>query len=263
MSSEAVYFRTIPLILVGLVLPGFLDEYNDVTQAYGTMAGQAMAAAAWLALGPASLVWRLPVSISWPLLSYFVSREFIRQGEFAGEHDLGLFLIVLWIATFLLVGWLQWATGWRLRFAASTAPAEQRLDWQFTTRELLVITAVVAGLLGVGRQVLPEFLRTTWLSGTWGYWTFWLVSQLSFGVPLLCVALRPQSRWKVIAVGLLLASLVALIVDRYCGNWFPFWHLGHVAFPPTIVSVIWVTLFGIAIRTSGYQLVRCNEGGKN
>jgi hypothetical protein len=257
MLSDAIYLRVVPLMLIGLVLPGFLRDYHEHSLACGLLVGQTMAAAAWLVLGPMLLHWRLLIAVIWPAVCYLVADEHIFQGEFVGSNDLAVFLAALWMTTFALLALAMSVSGWRLHRGDQPILNRPRTAWQFRVRELLTITAAVAVVLAAGRVVLPEFLRTTWMLRSWSYWTCWLIAAVLLGLPLFCAALRLQSRWSNLLLELVLACFGGVLLEFLRESLLPNWPPLKPQLGPTIaVGLLWITLFGVAIRSSDYQLGR-------
>jgi hypothetical protein len=260
MRSEAIYWRVVPFLLSGLVLPGFLQAYHDSTIACGTLVGQTMAAAGWLALGPMAFHWRLPLAVIWPVLLYLAEEEFIHQGEFVGSYDLAIFLTVLWLLSFGLFWSVLRVRGWRLQESESQEPSSQRPAWQFRVIELLAITGVVAVVLAVGRIVVPEFLRSTGMPTTWRYWAPLLATSVPLGVTLLLGALDKRSHWLTIGGSLVVAAVGVFVVDHVRERCLPLWMTINPDVGPTItVGLVWITLFGVAIRSSGFRLHRGSQ----
>lgn len=260
MRSEAIYWRVVPFLLSGLVLPGFLQEYHNSSIACGTLVGHTMAAAAWLILGPMAFHWRLPVAVIWPVLLYVAEEQYIYQGDFVGSYDLATFLTVLWLLSFSLFWLVLRATGWRLRNGDMQEPVQQLPVWQFRIVELLVITAVVAVILAVGRIVVPSFVQTTGMPTTWRYWVPWLITAVPLGVTLFIGALDKKPSVLNILIPFVVAAIGVFLADEVRDRCLPLWMTIKPDIAPTItIGLSWITLFGVAIRSSGFQLRKATE----
>jgi hypothetical protein len=260
MRSEPIYWRVVPFLLSGLVLPGLLQEYHNSSIACGTLVGHTMAAAAWLILGPMAFHWRLPVAVIWPVLLYVAEEQFIYQGDAVGTYDLAIFLTLLWLVSVASIGLVLHATGWRLHNRDMQEPMQQRPVWQFRIVELLVITAVVAVVLAVGRIVVPGFVQTTGMPMSWRYWGPWLITAVPLGVTLFIGALDKKPSVLKILIPFVVAVIGVFLADEVRDRCLPLWMTINPDIAPTItVGLLWITLFGVAIRSSGYQLRKASE----
>lgn len=260
MRTNAIYWRLLPFLLSGLLLPGFMRGYHDSTVSCGTLAGHTMAAAAWLAVGPMALHWRLLVAVVWPVLLYLAVEEYIYQGYSVGNYDLAVFLMALWLVSLGVIRLALHLTGSRPQSEAPQETAPRRFAWQFRLLELLIITGVVAILLGIGRNVVPEFLQTNHMARLWNYWVPWLITTVPFGVLLLFTALDKTSRVITIAVSPLIAIAGVFILDFVFERYSPLWiSIKPDRAPTIIVGLLWIMLFGVTLRTSGYQLERTRQ----
>ena len=162
--------ETAPLLAAGLVAGGislvalllYLQPLNEISigVVLGTLFGQASLAAAWTALGPFRLIMRLPMSAAWiaamVLLVAVGESHMPLQGLLiVGGAFTGQWLLVqmpLW--TLVRIYGLRIAHGGDLK-------ASPAADQQFGIGQLMILTGIVAVVLGAGRLLLGGF---TWES---------------------------------------------------------------------------------------------------
>ena len=253
--QHQIYWRIIPLIIAGVLLPSFAQGHRDVSIAQGTLIGHVIASAAWLALGPLPFVWRLPGSILWPATIYFTAAEYLDHNPHVAAYDFEFLLAALWVSTVGALWMLQRVTGWRLRLPGSEMGTRPPRSWQYDIRGLLIITAIIAGVLGTTRVVFGRFLLTTTLLSSWKLWLAQYLTALTICLAILAAALRPNPRWPWIVIGILLVPLIAAGLDAL---FFEFVVLGYTnSLRPShvlTISAIWVALFAATVRSCGYQL---------
>jgi hypothetical protein len=134
----------------------------------GTFFGHPTLAAAWAAFGPGRLAWRVPLSLIWiALLAICLSINISMHG---GPEDapllLGLGALGQWLLLQIPLFALAVGFGMQIRHVDESAGAFDPRQWQFGTRQLVIVTAVVAVLLGIVRLTLsnlsPEiFIRAS------------------------------------------------------------------------------------------------------
>lgn len=259
----AVYWRTLPLIVVGwliacLTLTASMD--GPETQfvlglILGTTFQQAILAAAWAAIGPGKLLFRLPVSFAWAC----AMGAALALPIAAREHDPAVIVLVLTTAGFWFFGqipvWLLVALfGVRLHYKAAPVTADDAKQRQFGIAQLMIFTTFVAALLGLGRWLiavgwLPKFQSEVVL-----LLSLMLCAQILIGLPLLFGALLKRRVLAGCVFGALFGAVVTAfelplaykIVQGAPGD-------GSVLIWLNIVSGIWVLLFGAVVRGSGYQ----------
>jgi hypothetical protein len=123
----------------------------------GTIFGQVALSAAWVALGPLPLKWR------WPLAATWQSCLTLAVGvNIASEDDAPLAILLVvggaMLGQWLLMQALLWGiaifAGFRIGDAKGGATIELPSDRQFGIRQLLLLTLLVAAVLGLGRLLL-------------------------------------------------------------------------------------------------------------
>ena len=248
------------LALVDPKGPTSVLNYLLVGYLIGTMFGQATLASAWTALGPLPLLWRLPLSLVWiAALSILFVVNITAHGR-SPELQFGLILAICLGGQWLLVQCPLWVLtglyGIRLRHASD--PPETIRDRQFGIRQVMILTAIVAIVLGVCRWAAAAsaqaFSNTDWNEVI--ILAFLAAAGVAMTLPLLVAALLPRYWWLAVAV------VLALIA---CGTWYEVplmqvvggrgggphtWHLVFI----NGVQAAWVLAVVGILRLCGYSI---------
>jgi hypothetical protein len=262
--------RVLTLIVLGLLLAALTKsepqpkpwEYFTIGLVFGTFFGQATLAAAWTALGPLQLVWRLPLALVW--LMTLVAALAINMSLYSPGGGsvmviiFGSVLVGQWVLAQVPMWGLSIGYGLRLRYAYEDNPATERIERQFGIRQLMLVTAVVATVLGIGRIVVSAFVRPDDMeSGPWIIISFLAVAGIAMMLPLLLAALLPRfafpaSLLVLILIGLGTAIELPLlnIIQSGPGGGANAWHFYGI----NGVQAAWVLAFAGAVRLSGYGL---------
>lgn len=238
-------------------------EYIVIGLILGTMFGQATLAATWTALGPFHLVYRLPLSLAWLAT---LGAAFAFNIVFSGPPDTG-FAIVLFMALFgqwVIVQLPLWGLrlwyGLDLRHVADP-PRDGPAKRQFGIRQLMVLTAVVAVLLGSGRLLVMQVAANKELFGNVTdilIIAFLAVAGVITTLPLVLGLLLP--RWSALATGFALAFLgvftwlemdILEVLTGATPGRGP--HFGHIL-SINAFQAGWIVLVLIIWRISGYAL---------
>jgi hypothetical protein len=238
---------------------GGMREVIGIAYFVGSLFAHATLAAAWSAFGPAGLAWRIPLSVCW-LLS-LTGAMVINFSMHGGPDE------IVWLLGLLLLG--QWMVLqpvlWGLKAAfqlhlqhADDQEALDRQNWQFGIRQLMIVTAFVGVVFGIGRILVasvPTDLSPS--SGEHVVFSFLCVSAIIFSLPLLLAALMQHG--AVLGVPIVLA-LIAV------GTYFEEPLLQSVAgqVRPNIYDMIAINVFtsalilavAVTVRLSGYSLTR-------
>jgi hypothetical protein len=258
----AVYWRTLPLIVVGWLVAcltltasmGGPETQLVLGLILGTVFQQAILAAAWAAIGPGKLLFRLPVSFVWAC----AMGAALALPIAAREHDPSVIVLVLTTAGFWFFGqipvWLLVALfGVRLHYQAA-AVADDAKQRQFGIAQLMIFTTFVAALLGLGRWLiavgwLPKFQSEVVL-----LLSLMLCAQVLIGLPLLFGALLKRRVLAGCVLGAFFGAVVTAIemplAYKIVQGPAPD---GSILIWLNIVSGIWVLLFAAVVRGSGYQ----------
>lgn len=268
-NSRALYWRVALLIALAVLGPipiyalagRWLPELLVIGLGYGTVIGHPVLAAAWCALGPSSLGWRLPLSFVWTcLVSSAVVLPALLPWNF---HQIDLLIVVpLAIAVWFVVQVPLWGVsllfGLRLRYQGATAerslPKNNR-EQQFGIRQLMAYTAVVGVLLGIGRIVLPQLLGQIPPDEFW--WILGLVfaTQILTSLPLIFAALLP--RLVLPSVGLALLLLAAgTALEIWIAQQLPGWNRQSDHWAVVMINIagaLWTLAAAAIVRWSGYH----------
>ena len=184
-------------------------EYVTIGLVFGTFFGQVTLAAAFTALGPFPLIWRLPLSLAWLAASvvvltinFWISGP---RGDFAIVVVFGCVAFGQWLLAQAPLWGLAVGYGLRVRHTSETSSGLDRKDRQFGIRELLIVTAVVAVVLGIGRALAILIAPHVTLE----YEPFLIVSFLAVAgiimtLPLVLAAMLPRHA--------VLSSLMVLVL---------------------------------------------------
>ena len=234
-------------------------EYLLIGYLFGTLFGQATLAAAWTALGPMPLLWRLPLSLGWIAA---LSIAFMNNVLFNGGPSMQIALV---IAACLGVQWLLvqlplWAlaAGYGVWLRHWTDPPQTVHDRQFGIRQVMILTGIVALVLGVCRWIVGEtagfFDDTDWRGIV--VFIFLTAAGIVLPLPLLISGLLPR-HWLVasmvalfgIAVGTWIELPLAMILPSRGGG--PdFWHLAFI----NGFQAAWVLAVVAIVRWCGYGI---------
>jgi len=234
-------------------------EYVGLGHLIGSIFAQATLAAAWVALGPGPLRWRLPLSLVWlviPLVALACN-----LGLNGGPDDVLFIMGACVLAQWLLVQAPLWCLaavfGLAIKHHAS-GHAMQRGDLQFGIRQLMILTAIVAVVLGVGR-LLVAWLGAQELSwdGDTPIFIFLTVAAVAMTLPLIIAALLPTHAIPATLAVLLVIALgtageypLQRAVTGGGGGGPNIWHFVWI----NAFQAFWVLAIAIAVRLCGFGL---------
>lgn len=275
-----------PLLILGLLIVGGWNLLAIMVAAevanpkhrpllaifLGTMYGQATIAAVWAALGPGPVRWRYLGSIVWMVLmiaawaaglaALFVSNSFRVSG-----WDSEWWLVVGSVLGQWMLGQIPlWTLGWlsnqRIARADEQAGLPTLLKPQYGIRELMLLTAAVAVVLGIGRLLLP------WLTSTFSQGNLREVPIFAFVVFVNLVLTLPVFLGVLLRRGAILGTLVALgfvAIATWLELSLMFAMFGNAGADVTLmfcimngVQAAWALAAAGLLRAAGFQLT--NEG---
>jgi hypothetical protein len=227
----------------------------------GTLFGQVSLAAAWCALGPYTLIRRLPMSAVWlsAILLAF-GCNVAREGESNGLLNFLLFgsmLLTQWLLIqapiWLVVVWY----GLRITDELETDSIFGTRDRQFGTREIMILTALVAIVLGTGRLLLGGLKA----DGSFGDWTVALLfglmslSNAAIALPLIAASIARRNWFRSLCLALLLSvfttaielSLFSQLTSMGRGYW--------MFASANLVQCSWIVTVLLFLRAGGFRLV--------
>ena len=188
---------------------------------FGTLYGQATLAAAWAALGPLPLLWRLPLSLAWiaALGIAFATHMVLHMAT-------NIYPITLLIAACLGGVWLLmqiplWflAAVYSLRVRHCTDPPASAHDRQFGIGQVMLLTLIVAVVLGILRWIVGEAADRLAVSGPndWkglGLYVFLVIAGAVMQLLLLLAALLPRY-WAWATSGVLILMVAGTCLEQF------------------------------------------------
>ncbi len=259
----AIGWLFIALVSLSRGPPSILGPFI-ISAVLGTMFGQVSLAAAWCALGPFALFRRLPFAFAWIaaiVLSFGcnIAQESSPDGLSMllvyGGAALGQWLLIQ-IPLWLLVA------RYGLRIVdANYQPANRELrDQQFGIRQIMILTALVAVVLGAGRTLLGG-MNSEQPFGHWpsvSFFAFFAVSNAAIAFPLIAAALTSRNApLKIAGASLLLAPIT--FCELMIFDWLePFggptveeyWILVFI----NAVQAPWILSVLLLLRAAGFRL---------
>ena len=232
---------------------------------FGSLFSHATLAAGWAAFGPARLVWRLPLSLIWVVMMV-VAFAINLQHEQGPVREVFFFYGSILLGQWLLVQLSLWGIsltlGLYLRHVDEIARGFDPRERQFGIRQLLIITALVALVLGIGRMIIVpwsmDFDPDSSAMAIGGY--LGIASTLQT-LPLLLAALLRRQAILAVVLTLTLVILVTLcespllkVLGQGDGSGIIFF-IAINAFTAGLMLVV-LTL----VRMNGYRLTICRPG---
>lgn len=223
----------------------------------GTMFGQATLASAWAALGPAPLLWRLPLSLGWVAILVIAFLVNISVNNFGGNIEVALILGGCLGGQWLLVQMPLWglALGYGVNLRHRDDPPLAIRERQFGIRQLMILTAIVAVVLGACRWVVTAAMAE--LQGTnWGEAAVFFMlaaAGIVMTLPLIIAALLPRFAWLATAGVLVLIWLgtwYELPLVNMVGGGPNIWHLAFI----NGFQAAWVLAVVGLLRLCGYGI---------
>ncbi|MCI0357381.1 MAG: hypothetical protein L0211_02715 [Planctomycetaceae bacterium] len=259
-----------PVVVLALVLMAAVPpeshakplEYFTIGVVFGTFFAQAMLAAAWTALGPLPLIWRLPLSLAWLAASVVALAMNITINGPRGDYEVAVVFGVVALGQWLVAQAPLWGMavgyGLRVRHASESSPGQDRKERQFAIRQLLIVTTIVAVVLGIGRAVVLAVVSNTVIeSGPIIIISFLAIAGLVMTLPLILAALLPRhalpaSLVVLVLIGLGTATELPLLTSLHpAAGGGP--HIGHF-FAINGFQCFWILAVIGALRRAGYSL---------
>jgi hypothetical protein len=208
-----------PLLLLNWVLlavvppaPGGSSLRSLAIQVLGgTVFGQTAVAAAWAAFGPMPFNWRLPFSLGWLAMLTLANaiNGWLNRGSPGDCVIVGVLLLCQWLLLQFPLWGIAIGFGVQLRHADDIESGKYPSHRQFGIRQLMLVTAVVGVLFGVGRVALPYmFEEVPLLPIVASILAFLVVEEAVMTLPLVVAVLLRRHA----VVGVLLAlTLIGVI----------------------------------------------------
>jgi hypothetical protein len=253
----------VPLIVVGFLLIVVLNPDNGehviVGYLIGTTFGHATLASAWTAFGPLPLILRLPLALLW--LAVSVACIALNVWVHSGPAEIPMALGACVLGQYAVLQLPFWALalgmGVRLCSREPGGLSPNPREYQFGIRQLMVFTAIIAVIFGLGRLVVTRLGPHLSLEGgpELPILIFLVVASIVMTLPLLLAGLLPRYWWQAVLVVLLFIGVatafeVPLINSFARGGGPDVW---HVVWLNTFTSA-WILALVLVARVSGYRL---------
>lgn len=259
------------LLIVALPSPNSsngLPEGIAIAIMLGSLFGNTTVAAAWSAFGPGRLIWRVPLSLFWVAL--LASGIGVNVGIHGGPNNSAfVFGALLSIQWGLLQGplWgLVISQGMHLRHAEASNQGIDPRERQFGLRQLILVTAAIGVLFGIGRIAAPYFVNQIGIvRRDQVILAFLSIAEVVLTLPLLLGALLKRRSLLAVALALLLIGFATVwehqllvLVSGPGGagagrNIFYAINSGTAAVLLILLSIVRVNGYTLAVTTSGSQ----------
>jgi hypothetical protein len=268
--KNSVFASIIGLVAVGwlilaLLNPGGPGGLGTVLAGLilGTMFGQVSLAAAWCALGPFPLIQRLPLSFTW------IAAVVVAFGcNIARTPNPQGFSVWLVYAGAMLLQWLflqlpMWIAvvryGLRVGLENDGGWSNDYRDKQFGIRQIMILTVLVALVLGASRLMLgglkadASFKKSTEIL----IFAFLAFANAAVSLPLVSTVLLRQKAFAATCGALLLSAfataieLSALTLFLAVGMPDEYWMFSLI----NGFQVAWILAVLLLLRTGGFRLL--------
>ena len=232
-------------------------EYVTVGFFFGSCFGHTTLAAAWAALGPGPIGWRVPLSLVWvAMLPVAIAINLaIHNGPDDGALLIGACLFGQWLIVQLPLWALAIGYGLQLRHVDDWEKMQDRRARQFSLRHLMVFTTIVGVVFGAGRILISWLGELFSLDHEAPIFVFLAVAAVILTLPLLLAGLLsrraiPAVLFVLALIGLATAWEVTLL-QMLPGGAGPGPQTGHFV---GINACTAVTILGgvLLLRLNGY-----------
>lgn len=231
----------------------------------GSIFGQSVFAAAWMALGPGRLFLRAPLSLAWCGLLWLAFTMNVLLFSPSNKEVIVIVAICIggiWIVAQAPFWCLRWPGG--LCIEQATAIPHDQKPPQYGIGQLLVFTTIVAALFGAGRaamMLLPQFEQFAGYRET-GIFVALSVAAVLISLPLVPALLLPRYAFLA-ASGLIVLIALATWWELPLFNQFlapgggpQFMHFVWI----NSATVLWIAAIGAVMRYGGYRLATRGKG---
>lgn len=251
---------TLVLVAIGVVIlsvsgPGKGPAHVGIGTLLGTFFGQCQVAASWAVLGPFRAIYRIPLSICWIALLFIGLSHGLKDGPWMGLiRTLLACAVVQWVLTQPSLWLVKFFWRVDLRIEVNSEHLDGAAHRQFGIRQLMMCTAIIAVVLGIGRATLLSLPPQLNFQRHHLAFVYLTIAAIIMNVPLLIsLTLRHfYLRANILIIGLIcLATWWEVpILNSLAGN------------GPRIYQVIWINLFtsawvfafALLARLSGFTL---------
>jgi len=239
---------------------------------FGTIFGQISLAATWCALGPFSLASRLPLSAGWIAALVLAIGWLIARDEPQGS---GAIFVVLLFGSAFVTQWLlvqvpMWVGaaiyGLSIRHCVDERLCHKLSNQQFGIRQVMILTAIVAVVMGVGRILFGGASQQTVVTDWSGMAPFFVAATYHalIAFPLVAAALLKRRTAIGVLAALLLVALATFLeipllrlVER-SGSSEPYETLSLLCLSGT--QATWIVGIVFLLRLAGYELQATHRG---
>jgi hypothetical protein len=229
----------------------------------GTMFGQTSLSAAWCALGPWSLIQRLPLASAWMaaiILSLCVNLALTRSGD-------GLAVVLVYGGVMVLQWLLVQAPLWlfaamygvRVVHADTDACSARHNNHQFGIRQVLILTTLVALVLGASKMMLGD-LKSVNFGGERGFLVFLVILEVAnslMAVLIVSASFLLRSQHAILVVAIVIAGAAA--AETPLMEWLEpgpagmsnFW----ILLPLNAVHCGWILIVIMLLRAGGFRMM--------
>jgi hypothetical protein len=201
-------------------------------------------------------LWRLPLSLGWLATLAIAFMLNLALNGHGGDGEVVVILAACMAGQWLLVQSPLWglAVFYGVRLRHRSDPAETARDRQFGIRQLMILTAIVAVVLGACRWlVAATFNQFEGAANEAPVFILLAVAGIVMTLPLMMAALLPRFAWLATLVVLLLMALgtwYELPLVIMVGGGPNIWHLTFI----NAFQAVWVLAVVGALRLCGYGI---------
>lgn len=263
-----VFFGVAPLIAFSLFTLALLDpdpgsgfvETIGLGYFFGSLFAHTTLAAAWSVLGPARLVWRVPLSLVWVLLLpvAIAVNIAINGGPREAPLLLGACLLGQWLLLQFPLWGLRFAFQLQLQHEDEVQGEFDPREWQFGIRQLLIVTTIAGVVFGIGRVIVANLpAQFSLIRGEGPIFLFLAAAAIVLTLPLLLAGLLKRN--TLLGVTLVLGFL--LVGNLLEWPLLKYVHSGpgpklHDLFAINAFSAALILAVVMTVRLSGYRLIR-------
>jgi hypothetical protein len=232
-------------------------EYVTIGFFLGSVFGHTTLAAAWAALGPGRIAWRIRLSLVWfVMLQVAIGINLEIHNDPAATVVINACLLSQWLIVQLPLWVLASGYGLRLQHVDDWQEKHDRPTRQFGLRHLMFVTAIVGGIFGAGRILLGWLGHSSGLHRLAQIFIFLAAAAVILTLPLLLAGLLSRRAVPAVLLILLLIGIATAwevtLLQMLPGVAEPGWRTGH------FVSI---NAFTAATILAGVLLLRLNGYG--
>jgi hypothetical protein len=178
---------------------------------FGSVFAHAALAAAWMVLGPLRFIYRAPLSLIW--LMMLAVGVWLNIAINGGPQGAALIFAGCsfgqWTLVVASLAITRTIFGFKLQHSDEDQPDALERQFQFGIRQLLMVTSIVAVVLGIGRASMPFLSQHLEFPGgrETSIFTFLGIAAVLVTLPLMIATL--MQRWAILGVAITL-SLIGL-----------------------------------------------------